>query len=129
MKHPLTPAGIEPATFRSARKYQVILSCVRVQFDEVSKCDTAIVSPYNEFLCRRYVASVAKLLQVAYRYWYLRNTLFKIGGPGSTVGLATDYGLDGPESNPGGDEIFRPSIPALGPTQPPVKWVLGLSRG
>ena len=27
--------------------------------------------------------------------------------PGSSVGIATDYGLDGPVSNPGGDEIFR----------------------
>ena len=35
--------------------------------------------------------------------------------PGSSVGIATDYGLDGPGSNPGGDEIFRPSRPALGP--------------
>ena len=47
-------------------------------------------------------------------------------GPGSSVGIATDYGLDGPGSNPGGDEFFRL---ALGPTQPPVKRVLGLSRG
>ena len=39
----------------------------------------------------------------------------------SSVGIATDYGLDGPGSNPGGDEIFRPSRTALGPTQPPVK--------
>jgi len=52
-----------------------------------------------------------------------------IGGSGSSVGIATDYGLDGPGSNPGRDEIFRPSKPTLGPTQPPVKWVTGLSRG
>ena len=50
-------------------------------------------------------------------------------GPGGSVGIATDYGLDGPGSNPGGDEIFRLSRPALGPTQRPVKWVPGLSRG
>ena len=50
-------------------------------------------------------------------------------GPGSSVGIATDYGLDGPGSNAGGDEIFRPSRPAMGSTQPPVIWVPGLSRG
>jgi len=30
-------------------------------------------------------------------------------GRTNSVGKATDYGLDGPRSNPGGDEIFRPS--------------------
>jgi hypothetical protein len=50
-------------------------------------------------------------------------------GPGSSVGITTDYGMDGPGSNSGGDEIFRPSRPALVPIQPPVKWVPGLSGG
>ena len=42
-------------------------------------------------------------------------------GSGSSVGIATDYGLDGPESSPGEEEIFHPSRPVLGPTEPPVR--------
>jgi len=49
-----------------------------------------------------------------------------VSGPDSSVGIATDYGLGGPGSNPGGDEVFRPSRLALGPTQGRVP---GLSRG
>ena len=48
---------------------------------------------------------------------------------GSSVGIATEHGLDGPWSNPGGDEIFHPFRPELMSTQPPVKLVTWLSQG
>jgi len=35
--------------------------------------------------------------------------IYYMCGPANSVGIVTDYGLDGPGSNPGGDEIFRPS--------------------
>ena len=38
-------------------------------------------------------------------------------GPGSSVGIANDYGLDGPGIVSRWGEIFRPSGPALGHTQ------------
>ena len=50
---------------------------------------------------------------------------------GSPVSIATRYGLDGPriESRWGGGRDFpHPSRPALGPTQPPIQWVLAVKR-
>jgi hypothetical protein len=52
-----------------------------------------------------------------------------IYGPGSSVCIATDYGLD----DPGIEFWWRRDFPRLfrpapGPTQPPVQWVPGLSR-
>jgi hypothetical protein len=57
--------------------------------------------------------------------------LLLISGPGSSVGIATGYGLDGLEieSRWGGEIFLYLFRPALRPTQPPVQWVPGLSWG
>jgi hypothetical protein len=53
-----------------------------------------------------------------------------IRGHNSSVDIATGYGLDGPRiESQWGRDFSHTSRPALGPTQPPVQWVPGLSRG
>ena len=51
------------------------------------------------------------------------NYRYPNSGPGSSVGIATDYGLDGPGSNPGWDEIFRPV--QTGPGAHPASCTMG----
>jgi hypothetical protein len=56
--------------------------------------------------------------------------IFNSCGPDSSVGIGTGYGLGGPgiESR-WRARFFAPVQTGPGPTQPPVQWVLGLSRG
>ena len=56
----------------------------------------------------------------------LKCTLFNVWGHDSSVGIATRYGLDGSRIESRWRRDFRhTSRPALGPTQPPIKWASG----
>ena len=57
-----------------------------------------------------------------YRYC-VYYTSYQMRGPDSSVGIATDYGLDGPGLNPSGDEIFPPV--QTGPGAHPASCTMG----
>ena len=75
-------------------------------------------------ICYHAKCRLCKMRTVIY-FSYLR-----FRGPGSSIGIATGYGLDGQGIEPrlGRDfpHLFRT---ALGPNHPPVQWLSGLSRG
>jgi hypothetical protein len=56
------------------------------------------------------------IVYVAIQYTKTRDSL---------VGIATGYGQDGRDSVPGRGKTYSPAFShALGPTQPPIQWVL-----
>lgn len=60
---------------------------------------------------------------------YLVANLLNVGRD-NVVGTVTCYGMNGPGIEIRWKRDFpRPSRTALGLTQPPIRWVLGISRG
>ena len=88
------------------------------------------LSPRVKYLCAIKVYRVEGSPVVYTDDTYIHTSRPTSSGPGSGVGIATAYGLGGPgiESRWGRD-FPHVSRSALRPTQPPIEWVTGLSRG
>ena len=111
-----------------------IISCSLLQLvfkyflDCKMKCE--VIEWDGSLVCYFYYQAVSdKGISKAVMYSFIaKSSVFLVGRVAQSV-YRLSYGLDGPGSNLGGDKIFRLSRTAMGPTQPPVQWLSGISRG
>jgi hypothetical protein len=86
-----------------------------------------IVEPLCIALCLN--SPTLPIVISVYVYIYIYSFIY-LCGPGSSVDIATGYGLDGPGFESWwGRDFPHLSRPGLQPTQSPVQWVPGLSQG
>jgi len=113
--------------------YPVALSCVfewnckfkTNQLWPFTRHGTAVMTPTRNIYCCFLLnnQNFAHTISCIYIYIYVCVCVC-VCGPGSSVGIATDYGLDGPGSNPGGDEISPPPV-QTGPGAHPASCKIG----
>jgi hypothetical protein len=111
--------------YHRGRKRKYKLPC----FYNRLSTDHRVAEMYKYSDCRHLFQNAPDIQLENYRLkiniWY-----HFFGGPGSSVGIVTDYGLDSPGIESRWRRDFsHTSRPALGPTQPPAQLVPGLSRG
>jgi hypothetical protein len=96
-----------------------------VLFYVVFMCKCVLPPGDNPIEVNKYIISSGspyKTFKTHHFYKFLHYTLVRYHGPGSVVGIATGYGLDGPGIESWWGRNFpHLSRPALGPTQPPAQ--------
>jgi len=98
-------------------------------FFVIEKAADSIVTKYSKTSGLENQIFISNFIRV-YCFYINCTTWLPTVGRDSVDGMATGYGLDGPRiESQWGSDIPHLSRPALRPTQSPVQWGAGLSRG